>query len=62
MDNIIMINPITGTSLKNSSSHSSKSSARKPKRIDLEPDTVTLSHNAEDATEEDDDQEAASSY
>lgn len=62
MDNVIMINPIAGTSLKNSSSHSSKSSVRKHRREDLEPDTVTLSQNSGDAGEEDDDQEAASSY
>lgn len=61
MDNVIMINPIAGTSLKNSSSKSSKSSVRKFNRVELEPDTVTLSHNTGDATEEDD-EEAANSY
>lgn len=62
MDNVITINPITGTSLKNSSRYPSKSSARKSTRVDLEPDTVTLSQNTGDFTEEDDDEQAANSY
>jgi hypothetical protein len=62
MENVIMINPIAGTSLKNSSSNSSKSSARKSTRVELEPDTVTLSHSTGDYTDEEDDDEAANSY
>lgn len=61
MDDVITVNPISGTSLKNlkrSSAYPAKSSARKGTKANLEPDTVTLSGNAENDTDEDDDEVA----
>jgi hypothetical protein len=57
---IITINPIGGTNLRNSSSYPSKPFARKPKRDALEPDTVTLSQDA--GNHEEDDTAGGDSY
>lgn len=60
---ILTINPITGTALKNSSSNPPKSMAvRRQKKATLEADTVTLSYESEETDYDEEDDQAANGY